>query len=348
MIRIIREEDEPKPVLMKRFTLTELQADTILDTRLRSLRKLEEMEIRTEFDELSKEKSEIEALLGSVDAQWKTVSWEIREVRKQFGPDTKLGKRRTTFGEAADVGEIDMTAAMVEREPITVVISEKGWVRALKGVVSDLSTVQFKGDDRLKFAFASETTAKILIMASNGKVFTIEGAKLPGGRGFGDPVNLHADIEGAEIVAAFNAEPGAKYLVATNGDRGFVVPGEELVANTKKGKQILNVDDGKAAFIIKVAGDHVAVIGENRKLLCFPLSEVPEMARGKGVRLQKYKDGGIADVKTFNLAEGLTWKDSAGRTYTVAKPELDEWLGARAEAGRLPPKGFPKKNSFTG
>jgi topoisomerase IV subunit A len=348
VIRIIREEDEPKPVLMKRFSITELQADTILDTRLRSLRKLEEMEIRTEFDELSREKSEIETLLGSTELQWKTVSWEIREVRKQFGPDTKLGKRRTTFGEAVDIGDIDMTSAMVEREPITVVVSEKGWIRALKGHVADLSGVQFKGDDKMSIAFTSETTAKILVLASNGKVFTLEGAKLPGGRGFGDPISLHADIEGADVVAVFNADTGAKYLIATSGDRGFVVAGEELIANTKKGKQILNVDDQKAAFLIRIAGDHVAVIGENRKLLCFPLADVPEMTRGKGVRLQKYKDGGIADLKTFALSEGLTWKDSAGRTYTVAKPELDEWLGARAEAGRLPPKGFPKKNSFTG
>jgi topoisomerase IV subunit A len=348
VIRIIREEDEPRPVLMARFSITALQADTILDTRLRSLRKLEEMEIRTEFDELSKEKAEIETLLGSAELQWKTIAWEIREVRKQFGPDTKLGKRRTSFGEAADVGEIDMTAAMIEREPITVVVSEKGWIRALKGTIGDFSTIQFKGDDKLKIAFASETTAKVLVFASNGKIFTLEGSKLPGGRGIGDPIALHADIEGADVVAVFNAEPAARYLVATNGDRGFIVPGEELIATTKKGKQILNVDEDKAAFIVKIVGDHVAIIGENRKLICFPLDQVPEMARGKGVRLQKYKDGGIADIKTFALADGLTWKDSAGRTFTVAKPELDEWMGQRADAGRLPPKGFPKKNSFIG
>jgi topoisomerase IV subunit A len=349
VIRIIREEDEPKPALIARFSLTDLQADTILDTRLRSLRKLEEMEIRSEFDDLTKEKGDIESLLASDDAQWKTVAWEIREVRKQFGPETKLGKRRTSFGEAVEIGDIDLAAAMVEREPITVVVSEKGWIRAMKGSVSDLSTIQFKGDDKLQIAFASETTSKILVLASNGKVFTLEGSKLPGGRGFGDPIALHADIEGADVVAVFNADAAARYLVASNGERGFVVPGEELIATTKKGKQILNVDTGeRAAFLIRIAGDHVAIIGENRKLLAFPLEEIPEMTRGKGVRLQKYKDGGIADIKTFTLAEGLTWKDSAGRTFTVAKPELDEWLGKRADAGRLPPKGFPKKNSFSG
>jgi len=350
VIRIIRQEDEPKERLMERFGINEVQANAILDTRLRSLRKLEEMELRREFDELTAEKAGIEELLGSDAKQWKTVAWEIRDARRKFGPDTPLGKRRTTFGEMADVGDIDLTEAMVEREPVTVVLSRKGWIRALKGHVQDLASLQFKGDDALATSFFSETTAKLLVLTTDGKVFTLDASKLPGGRGFGDPVRLMADIdEGAGIVTVWPSTPGVKYIAATDGDRGFIVAGEDLVANTRKGRQVLNVGDGeKAAHVVPVTGDHVAIIGENRKLLVFPLSQLPEMSRGKGVRLQKYKDGGIADVKTFNLADGLTWRSSDGRLYTVARPELDDWLGNRAESGRLPPKGFPKNNRFVG
>ncbi len=350
VIRIIRQEDEPKERLMERFEINEVQANAILDTRLRALRKLEEMELRREFDELTTEKNGIEELLGSDAKQWKTIAWEIREVRKKFGPETALGKRRTIFGEAAEVGDIDLAEAMIEREPVTVVVSNKGWIRALKGHVQDLSGLQFKGDDGPRTTFFTETTAKLLVLTSNGKVFTIEASKLPGGRGFGDPVRLMADIEEtAEVVAVWPAVAGVKYIIASSGDRGFVVPGDELIANTRKGKQILNVDGGEpAAHIVMVNGDYVAIIGQNRKLLTFPLAQMPEMNRGKGVRLQRFKDGGISDIKTFNLAEGLTWRSSDGRIYTVAKPELDEWLGNRAEAGRLPPKGFPKNNKFVG
>jgi topoisomerase IV subunit A len=248
VIRIIREEDEPKPALIARFNLTDLQAETILDTRLRALRKLEEMEIRTEFDQLTKEKAEIETLLASPDKQWKTVAWEIREVRKTFGPETKLGKRRTTFGEAIDIGDVDLTAAMVEREPITVVVSQKGWIRALKGHSNEITSLQFKGDDKLSLNFPTETTARIGVLASNGKVFTLEASKLPGGRGFGDPISLQADIEGASVVTVFPIDASARYIIASNADRGFVVPGAELVANTRKGKQILNPDADRAAF----------------------------------------------------------------------------------------------------
>ncbi len=216
--------------------------------------------------------------------------------------------------------------------------------------MQDLSGVQFKGDDGLKTSFFSETTAKLLVLTSNGKVFTLEAAKLPGGRGFGDPVRLMADMEEtAQIVTVWPAVSGVKYVIASNGDRGFVVSGDELIANTRKGKQILNVDPGEeAAHIVPVNGDHVAIIGQNRKLLAFPLAQMPEMTRGKGVRLQRFKDGGISDIKTFNPADGLTWLSSDGRVYTVARPDLDEWLGNRAEAGRLPPKGFPKNNRFVG
>jgi topoisomerase IV subunit A len=348
VIKIIREEDEPKQELMRVFKLTEIQANAILDTRLRSLRKLEEMQLKTELNELTDEKAQIEALLGSDKTQWKTVAWEIREVRKIFGPDTPLGKRRTTFDVAPDTGDIDFTEAMVEREPVTVIVSQKGWIRAMKGHAQDLSNVQFKGDDALKVAFFTETTSKILVFANNGRFFTLEASKLPGGRGFGDPIRLMVDLEeGADFVAAFPHRAGAKLLVASSDGRGFVVPADEVVANTRKGKGVLNLDPpAKAAVCAEVEGDHVATIGENRKLLLFPLSQLPEMPRGKGVRLQRYKDGGLSDAKTFALKEGLTWKDTSGRTWTVAKDDLRDWLANRAEAGRLPPKGFPKSNKF--
>jgi len=350
VIKIIREEDEPKIELMKAFELNEVQANAILDTRLRALRKLEEMQLKTEFEELTQEKGQIEGLLASEAQQWKTISWDIREVKKLFGPETAIGKRRTTFADMPDTADIDLTQAMVEREPVTVVISKKGWIRALKGHVQDLSTLSFKGDDGLHTAFFSETTAKILVMATNGKVFTLEASKLPGGRGFGDPIRLMIELEeSADIVAAFPYRAGLKLLVATTEGRGFVVPTDDVVANTRKGKQVLNVDAPVAAMLaVPAEGDHVAIIGQNRKLLCFPISEVAEMSRGKGVKLQRYKDGGLSDAKTFKLEDGLTWLDTSGRTWTVAQAELLEWLGHRAEAGRLPPKGFPKNNKFGG
>ena len=350
VIKIIREEDEPKIELMKAFELTEVQANAILDTRLRALRKLEEMQLKTEFEELTKEKGQIEGLLASEAQQWKTISWDIREVKKLFGPETAIGKRRTSFADMPDTADIDLTQAMVEREPVTVVISKKGWIRALKGHVQDLSTLSFKGDDGLRTAFFSETTAKILVMATNGKVFTLEASKLPGGRGFGDPIRLMIDLEeSADIVAAFPYKAGLKLLVATTEGRGFVVASDDVVANTRKGKQVLNVEAPVEAMLaVPAEGDHVAIIGQNRKLLCFPVSEVAEMSRGKGVKLQRYKDGGLSDAKTFKLEDGLTWLDTSGRTWTVAQAELLEWLGHRAEAGRLPPKGFPKNNKFGG
>ena len=348
VIKIIREEDEPKAELMRVFELTELQANAILDTRLRSLRRLEEMELKREQTELQAEKGSIEELLGSEKKQWQTIAWQIREIRKVYGPETPIGRRRTSIEDAPDLGEIDFAEAMVEREPVTVIVSEKGWIRALKGHVADLSKVEFKGDDRLKTTFFAETTSKILVMATNGKFYTLDASKLPGGRGFGDPIRLMADLDdGAEIVTAFAFRPGTKMLLVANDGRGFVAPAEDLVANTRKGRNVLGVEaTGKAVVAYPVSGDHVAIVGENRKLLVFPLSQLPEMGRGKGVRLQRYKDGGISDAKTFALADGLTWKDTSGRTWTVVEAELREWLGNRAEAGRLPPKGFPKSNTF--
>jgi topoisomerase-4 subunit A len=350
VIKIIREEDEPKLELMRYFELSEVQANAILDTRLRALRKLEEMALKTELDELTVEKGQIEALLGSDATQWKMIAHDIRAVKKLFGPETAIGKRRTSFADMPDTSDIDLTQAMVEREPVTVVITKKGWIRALKGHVQDLSTLSFKGDDGLKLAFFTETTAKVLVLASNGKVFTLDAAKLPGGRGFGDPIRLMIELEEhAGIVSAFPYRPGLKLLMVTTDGRGFVAPTDDIVANTRKGRQVLNVDMPVEALLAAPAeGDHVAVIGENRKLVCFPLAEVAEMARGKGVRLQRYKDGGLSDAKVFTLTDGLTWRDTSGRTWTVAQSELTEWIGHRGEAGRLPPKGFPKNNRFGG
>ena len=349
VIRIIREEDEPRPELMRAFTLTELQANAILDTRLRSLRRLEEMELKREQDALRKEKAGLDRLLESEDLQWKAITAEIRQARKVFGPETALGKRRTTLEAAPDLAHVDFAEALVEREPVTVIVSTKGWIRALKGHGLDLSTVAFKGDDALLVAFQTETTAKLLVLASNGKVFTLEASKLPGGRGFGDPVRLMIDLdEGAAIVTAMPAKPGMKLLVAGSDGRGFVAPAEDIVANTRKGRGVLTLDAPATALICAEVGegDHVAVVGDNRQLLAFPLTQLPEMTRGKGVRLQRYRDGNLADAKVFKKADGLTWLDTSGRTWTVAGPELEPWIGNRAESGRLPPKGFPKSNRF--
>ena len=350
VIRIIREEDEPKEVLMKTFVLSEVQVNYVLDTRLRSLRKLEEMQLRREHDALMKEKAEVETLLGDEGRQWKTVAWQVKEIRKKFGPETLLGKRRTTFAEAPATADVERaSAALVEREPITVVISEKGWIRALKGHVSDLASLQFKGDDKLRASFLAETTTRILVFATDGRAFTLDASKLPGGRGQGEPIRVMADLgEGEDIVAVLPYIAGAKMLVAASDGRGFRVNQDEMVGETRKGRQVLNVDaPAKASLIARAEGDQVAVIGDNRRLLVFPLEQIPEMTRGKGVRLQRYKDGGIADALVFTLTEGLSWVDTAGRTFVVKPPELRDWIGNRAEAGRLPPKGFPKVNKFT-
>ena len=351
VIKIIREEDEPKAELMRVFALSELQANAILDTRLRSLRRLEEMELKREQGELVVEKGAIEELLGSDSKQWKTVAWEVRAVRKAYGPETPLGRRRTTFADAPDLGDVDFAQAMVEREPVTVIVSEKGWIRAMKGHVADLSKVEFKGDDRLRTAFFAETTSKVLVMATNGKFYTLEAAKLPGGRGFGDPIRLSADLDdGTDVVSAFVYRPGRKRLLVASDGRGFVASEDDLVATTRKGRNALGVDASAraviAAEISGAAGDHVAIVGQNRKLLVFPLAQVPEMSRGKGVRLQRYKEGGVSDAKVFSLVDGLTWKDTSDRTWTVGPGELGDWIGNRAESGRLPPKGFPKTNRF--
>jgi topoisomerase-4 subunit A len=348
VIRIIREEDEPKPALMKRFDLTDVQAEAILNMRLRALRKLEEMEIRREHEKLTTEQRELEALVASPEAQWETIATEIRAVRDRWGRKTPLGRRRTTFADAPDV-DAEAEAALIEREPLTVVCSEKGWVRALKGHIADTSTLQFKDGDQLLVALHAQSTDRLLVFSSSGKMFTLDAAKLPGGRGHGEPVRLMVDMDAADaIVRLLVHRPDGKLLVASSDGNGFVVPEADCLATTRKGKQIMNVKlPAEACACVPVAdeADHVAVVGENRKLLIFPLAQAPEMARGKGVRLQKYKDGGLSDVKAFLLAEGLSWQDSSGRTWTVA--DLGEWVGERAQAGRSPPKGFPRNNKFS-
>ncbi len=348
MIRIIRNEDEPKPALMKAFKLTEVQTEAILNMRLRSLRKLEEMEIRTEDKNLRNELKGVNALLASEAEQWKKVSEQVGRVRDMFGPKTPLGKRRTTFADAPEHDLAAMEEALVEREPVTVVVSDKGWIRTMKGHVEDLSALAFKQDDKLGFAFFAETTSKLLLFATNGKFYSLDVAKLPGGRGHGEPIRLFIDLEqDAAPVTLFVNKGGRKFLVASHEGQGFVVNEDDCVGTTKKGKQVLNVDmPNEARAITEVLGDTIAVIGENRKMLVFPLSEVPEMARGRGVRLQKYKDGGLSDIAVFDAKSGLMWKDSAGREFSATMKELAEWQGTRADAGRLPPKGFPKSNKF--
>ena len=347
VIRIIREEDEPKPALMKRFKLTDNQAEAILNMRLRSLRKLEEMEIRGEHKTLTAEQKELKSLVRSDDKQWARVADEIKEVKTTFGPKTKLGARRTNFSDAPAVEYVPMEA-MIEKEPVTVVCSKKGWIRTMKGHVGPDTEIKFKEGDGPRFTLHAETTDKILLFATDGRFYTLDVTKLPGGRGHGEPVRLMIDLdESREIVELFVHQPGRKLLVASHEGNGFVVPEDEVVAMRRAGKQVLNVtgtDEAVACAVVQ--GDHVAVLGENRKLVIFPLKEVNEMTRGKGVRLQRYKDGGLGDIKTFTLKQGLIAYDRSDRARTF--DGLKEWLGQRAQAGRLPPKGFPVGHKFGG
>jgi topoisomerase IV subunit A len=348
VIKIIRNEDEPKPVLMRTFELSDVQADAILNMRLRNLRKLEELEIKKEDKDLRAERKTLKELIGSEKGQWKKVAEEIKEVRAKFGPKTLLGKRRTGFAQAPEHDDAAMEQALLEREPITVVVSDKGWIRALRGIVGDLSGVTFKSDDRLKFAFAAETTSRCLVFATNGRFYTLDAAKLPGGRGHGEPVRLFIDLEqDADLVSVFRYQGGRKFLVGSRQGRGFVIAEDECLANTRKGRQVLNVTPpDEARAIAAVDGELAASIGENRKMVIFPLDQVPEMGRGRGVRLQRYKDGGLSDLQTFKAQEGLSWIDSAGRVFSLTLKELADWRGNRADAGRLAPKGFPKSNTF--
>ena len=345
VIRIIRREDEPKPVMIKRLKVTDVQAEAILNMRLRALRKLEEIEIQRENDVLVKEKKELGQLLKSEDRQWDMISSQLAGIRKQFGPSTLLGKRRTHAG--APPAEIDIpTDAMIEREPVTVICSDKGWIRAQKGHGADTAEIKYKEGDRGKFILQAETTDKLVVFGTNGRFYTLGIDKLPGGRGHGEPIRLMIDLgNDQDLVAMFSHDPKRKLVVASHDGRGFVVPEGEIVAQTRAGRQVLNLGDGvEAAACAPAEGDTVAVVGENRKLLLFPLGELPEMTRGRGVILQRYKDGGLSDVKTFTYKEGLTWKqgDQRSRTETA----LGDWRGERGQAGRLPPQGFARNNKF--
>jgi topoisomerase-4 subunit A len=349
VIRIIRYEDEPKSQLMATFELSDDQAEAILNMRLRALRKLEEEGIRKEHAGLTDQRKELKRLLKSEPERWRVIATEIKELKKQFGPASVLGARRTELGSPpADV--VVPIEAVIEREPVTVLCSAKGWIRAMKGHAEDLTTAaaqaKYKEGDRGRFAVPAWTTDKLLVFATNGRFYTIGADKLPGGRGFGEPLRLLFDLPNDQDVVAFLVhQSGEKLLVASADGRGFVVPEDEVVAQTKSGKQVLNLGSGlEAAACARVAGDSVAVIGENRKLLIFPLSELPVMTRGRGVILQRYRDGGLKDIKTFALKEGLTWQAGGGRTRT--ETDLTAWIGKRSAAGRLPPHGFPKSNRF--
>ncbi len=345
VIKIIREKDDAKAELIKALKLTGGQADAILNMRLRSLRKLEEMEIRGEHSALTRERAELDKLLKDPKLRWKEISGQINDIRKRFGDKTALGRRRTEIGDAPAAVDVPVEA-LIEKEPITILCSDKGWIKAARGHLVDVGEVKYKEGDKHKFALKAETTDKLIVFATNGRCYTIACDKLPGGRGYGEPVRLMTDLgNDHDVVALFIHRPGTRLLVASSTGRGFVVPEDDVVASTKGGKQILNVSgDEEGAGACIVGGDTVAVIGDNRKLLLFPLADVPEMARGRGVFLQRYKDGGLSDLKTFTLADGLTWVTGAGvRTET----DLMAWQGKRAQAGRLPPKGFPRSNRFS-
>ena len=371
VIDIIRYDDDPKAALMAEdwskdhvratserdyvsplrdgvveeadLGLSEVQAEAILNMRLRSLRRLEELELIRERDALMEERAGLEDLLENPSVQWARISDQLKEAKKTFGKDYA---RRTVFAEAGEAEEVPLEA-MIDKEPITVVCSKMGWIRGMKGHIAADSPLKFKDGDEGRFLVHAQTTDKIVVFGSNGRFYTLPAANLPGGRGMGEPLRLMVDLPNeAQIVTIFVHTPGAKLLVASSAGDGFVVPEEEVLAQTRSGKQVLNVKDEVVALAARrVTGDHVACVGENRKVLVFPLDELPEMGRGKGVRLQKFKDGGLSDVTTFALADGLSWLDPAGRTRT--ETDLSEWLAKRASAGRMAPRGFPRNNRFT-
>jgi topoisomerase-4 subunit A len=345
VIRIIREEDDAKAGLIRKFSLSDNQAEAILNMRLRSLRRLEEMEIRKEHKALTRERKDMQALLGSEKLRWDKIAGELEETRGKFGGGP-LGTRRTEIG--GPPAAVDISAmAQVEREPITVILSEKGWVRAVKGHITDGEGQKFKEGDSLRLLLPCETTDRLVLFATDGRIFTLRAGDIPRGRGDGQPIRLMVDLANQDdILQFFVWRADARYLVAGATGRGFLVKSADLIAEKRTGKQILSLREGERAAICAPAdGDHVAVVGENRRLLVFPLAELPEMARGAGVALQKYREGGLRDAKVFTLAEGLTWK-SGERTRT--ETNLRDWVGERAQAGRMPPSGFPRSGKFSG
>jgi len=345
VIRIIRYEDDPKAELVRAFKLSDAQAEAILNMRLRALRKLEEMEIKAEHKTLKSEQKQLKALLKSDDAQWKKIAEELREVRKTFDPKTDIGRRRTDIADAPAIEDIDIDI-LVEKEPVTVVISQKGWVRTMKGHVEDVKSIKYKEGDRQSFIVAAMSTDKFILFATNGKFYALDVSALPGGRGHGEPIRLMVDMGNDDaVVAAFIYAGDRKFLLASSSGHGFIAREADCLSNTRKGKQVLNVAAGGEAAVCRPAeGDMVASVGENKKFLVFPVADLPEMSRGKGVVLQKFQKGGLSDAKVFSAREGLTWTDRSGRTQTV-----DDWkgyLGKRAQAGRLAPKGFPAAKTF--
>ena len=343
VIRIVRYEDEPKARLIEAFALSDIQAEAILNTRLRQLARLEEMEIRREHDQLAAERAGIEELLGSTRKQWSRVGDQLREARKVVGSQTALGKRRTTFADAPVIDEAAAVESLVAREPITVVLSERGWIRAVRGKVEDPSELKFKEGDKLGFIVPAFTTDKVLVFASDGRVFTLAGDKLPPGRGHGEPLRLLVDLdERVKPVAVLAHKPGRRLLVASRTGHGFLVPEAEVLASKRGGKQVLNVDadDPKALaqLCLDADGDHVALLGDNNKILICLLAELPEMGRGRGVRLQSYKEGGLKDALVFKNEAGPAWIDSTGKRREWR--EWEQWLGKRATAGKIAPRGF--------
>ena len=369
VIDIIRYDDDPKLALMaenwqidhvratseadyigpdtgREGELTEVQAEAILNMRLRSLRRLEEMELVRERDALMEERAGLSDLLASDSLQWARVAEQLKDTKKQFGKDYAGGARRSQFAEAAEAEDVPIEA-MIEREPITIVCSKMGWIRAMTGHIDLNRELKYKDGDGPAFIFHAETTDRLLVLGSNGRFYTVSCANLPGGRGMGEPLRLMVDLPNeAAIVTMFTYTAGTKLLVASSAGDGFIVPQDDVIAQTRTGKQVLNVKGDSVASVCRVVkGDHIAVVGENRKVLIFSIEELPEMGRGKGVRLQKYKDGGLSDATTFNLEEGLSWLDPAGRTRT--ENDLAEWIAKRASAGRMAPRGFPRDNKFT-
>jgi topoisomerase-4 subunit A len=353
VIQIIREEDEPKAVMMAEFALTDRQTEAILNMRLRSLRKLEEMQIRGERDALIAEREELLRLVASTARQRTRLKKDLTALRDRYGPQTELGRRRTLIQEAAPAREIPLEA-MIDREPITVIMSQRGWIRAVKGHVdlTNPDALKFKEGDGPRFFFHAQTTDKILLASSAGRFYTLAADKLPGGRGFGEPVRLMADVEGeGNFVALFSATPASKLLLATSDGRGFVTSAASAIAETRKGKQVVNLKPGARLAVVRWVGaedDYVAAIGENRKMVVFPLSELPEMGRGQGVQLQRYRDGGLADARTFRFASGISWTMAGESGRTRTESDLNPWRTARGAAGRMAPLGFPKSNRFEG
>ncbi len=348
VIKIIRTKDKPKEELIKAFKLTEVQAEAILNMRLRALNKLQEIELKSEHDALSKERDDLEKLIKSEARQWTRIKKQISTLQDMFSQKTELGKRRTKIGKAVTLVDVEELAeAMIEKEPITVIVSKKGWIKAMKGHGHNPKDIKYKDGDRGAFVIEAQTTDKVLVFGSNGRFYTLAGDKLPPGRGFGEPIRLMVDLPNdADIVDVEVFDPAARMIVAADDGRGFIVKMEDVLAQTKNGKQILNVSgkvEAKLCRRLEEGHDHIAVIGRNRKMLVFALADLPEMSKGRGVILQKYKDGGLSDLKTFSWDEGLSYKYGSGETFVE---DLNPWVGERAQAGRLPPNGFPKSNKF--